>query len=134
MGGPTFKSSGSRISYVLLIEILGSLNKSIIGWRVKKDTRRDTLFYIILCIINWFCNTINKNLIGDLIYTCKIILPGISSRFSQPVHFYNLKPDNLLLSTSRFSGYNLAFLSGSNLQVQTWINIQVSPDNPTFHA
>ena len=27
---------------------------------------------------------------------------------------------------------NQTILSGSNLQVQTWINIQVSTDNPTF--
>ena len=35
-----------------------------------------------------------------------MIQPGIFSRFSQPVHFSRFKPDNLLLSTARFSGYN----------------------------
>ena len=29
------------------------------------------------------------------------------SRFSQPVYFSRFKPDNLLLSTTKFSGYNL---------------------------
>ena len=36
-----------------------------------------------------------------------MIQPGIFSRFSQPVYFSRFKPDNLLLSTARFSGYNL---------------------------
>ena len=36
-----------------------------------------------------------------------MIRPGIFSRFSQPVHFFRFKHDNLLLSTARFSGYNL---------------------------
>ena len=36
-----------------------------------------------------------------------MIQPGIFSRFSQPVHFSRFKPDNLLLGTARFSGYNL---------------------------
>ena len=84
--------------------------------------------------------------LGELIYTCKTVL--LESRlgsnlafFSGSVNLYifpGSKPDNLLLNTARFSGYNLGynltFLSGSNLQVQTWINIQVSPDNPTFQA
>ena len=44
---------------------------------------------------------------GELIYTCKMIQPGIFSRFSQPVHFPRFKPDNILLSTAKFSVYNL---------------------------
>jgi hypothetical protein len=44
--------------------------------------------------------------IGELIYTSKMIQPGVFSRFSQPVHIFRFKPDNLLLSTARFSGYN----------------------------
>ena len=31
---------------------------------------------------------------GELIYACKIIQPGIFSRFSQPVHFSRLSPEN----------------------------------------
>jgi hypothetical protein len=49
----------------------------------------------------------SMDIIGELIYTCKMIQPGIFSRFSQPVHFSRFKLDNLLLSTARFSGYNL---------------------------
>ena len=37
--------------------------------------------------------------------------PVIFSRFNQPVHFSRFKPDNLLLSTARLSGYNLAINS-----------------------
>ena len=36
-----------------------------------------------------------------------MVQPGIFSRFSQPVHFSRFKPENLLLSTARFTGYNL---------------------------
>ena len=36
-----------------------------------------------------------------------MIQPGIFSRFSQPAHFTRFKPDNLLLFTAKFSGYNL---------------------------
>jgi hypothetical protein len=43
----------------------------------------------------------------ELIYTCKMIQPGIVSSFSQPVYFSRFIPDNLLLSTARFPGYNL---------------------------
>ena len=86
---------------------------------------------------------------GELIYTCKIgflagsnlqvrIKPDIFSRFSQPEHFSRFKPANLLLNRARFAGnnlcYNLTFLAGLNLQVQTWINIQVSPDNPILQV
>ena len=82
---------------------------------------------------------------GELIYTCKIrflagsnlqvrIKPDIISRFSQPEHFSRFKPANLLLNRARFAGdnlcYNITFLAGLNIQVQTWINMQVSPDNP----
>ena len=87
--------------------------------------------------------------LGELIYTCKIgflagsnlqvrIKPDIFSRFSQPEHFSRFKPDYLLLNRARFSGdnlcYNLTFLAGLNLQVQTWINMQVSPDNPILQV
>jgi hypothetical protein len=44
---------------------------------------------------------------GEVIYTCKMIQPANVSRFRQPVHFSRFKPGNLLLSTARFSGYNL---------------------------
>ena len=46
-------------------------------------------------------------IIGELIYTCKMIQPRIFSRFSQLVHFSRFKLDNLLLSTAKLSGYNL---------------------------
>ena len=87
--------------------------------------------------------------LGELIYTCKIrflagsnlqvrIEPDIFSRFSQPEHFSRFKPDHLLLNRARFAGYNLCykltFLAGLNLQVQTWINLQVSPDNPILQV
>ena len=39
------------------------------------------------------------------------------SRFSQPVHFYRFKPDNLLLSAARFSDYNLEKCTG-------WLNLE----------
>ena len=86
---------------------------------------------------------------GELIYTCKMgflagsnlqvrIKPDIFSRFNQPEHFSRFKPDHLLLNRARFSGdnlcYNLTFLAGLNLQVQTWINMQVSPDNLILQA
>ena len=73
-------------------------------------------------------------LFGLLIYACKIaflagwnlqvrIKPDIFYRFSQPVHFSRFKPDHLLLNRARFLGdnlsYNLTFLAGLNLQVQT---------------
>ena len=45
---------------------------------------------------------------GELIYTCKMI---------QPVDFSRFKPDNLLLSTARFAGYNLEKYTG-------WLNLQ----------
>ena len=52
---------------------------------------------------------INLYLFNDPTWNC-------FSRFSQPVHFSRFKPDNLLLSTTRFSGYNL-----EKLQVDwTW--------------
>jgi hypothetical protein len=91
----------------------------------------------------------HKFSVGELIYTCKIgflagsnlqvwIKPDIFSRFSQPKHFFRFTPDILLLNTARFSGdnlcYNLTFLAGLNLQVQTWINMQASPDNPILQA
>ena len=47
-----------------------------------------------------------------IIYTCKMIQPVIFSRFSQPVYFSRFKPDKLLLSTARFSGYNLEKCTG----------------------
>ena len=50
------------------------------------------------------------------------------SRFSQPAHFFRFKPDHLLLNRARFSGDNDIF--GRFEQVQTCINMQVSPDNP----
>ena len=86
---------------------------------------------------------------GELIYTCKIgflaglnlkvrIKPDIFSKFSQLVHFSRFTPDHLLQNRARFSGdnlrYNMTFLAGLNLQVQTWINMQVSPDNPILQA
>ena len=86
-----------------------------------------------------------KALLGELIYACKIgfladlslqvrVKPDIFYRFSQPENFSRFKPDNILLNRARFSGYNLCysltFLAGLNLQVQTWINMQVSPYNP----
>ena len=49
---------------------------------------------------------------GELIYTCQMFQPGIFSRFSQPVHFSRFKPDNLLLSTAIFAGYNLEKYTG----------------------
>ena len=49
-----------------------------------------------------------------------MIQPGIFSRFSQPVHFSRFKPDNLLLSTARFSGYNLEKYTG-------WLNLEKVP-------
>jgi hypothetical protein len=36
-----------------------------------------------------------------------MIQPALFCRFSQPVHFSRFKPDNLLLGTARFAGYNL---------------------------
>jgi hypothetical protein len=87
--------------------------------------------------------------LGELIYTCKIgflagwnlqvrIKPDIFSRYSQPEHFFRFKSDHLLLNRARFAGdnlfYNLKFLAGLNLQVQTWINMQVSPDNSILQA
>ena len=90
-----------------------------------------------------------KQTFGDLIYACKIrflsvsnlrlkIKPAFFSRFSQPEHFFRFKPDHLLLNRARFTGYilcyYLTFLAGLNLQVQTWINMQVSPDNPILQA
>ena len=66
------------------------------------------------------------------------IKPVIFSRFSQPAHFFRFKPDHLLLNRARFAGdnlcHNLTFLAGLNLQVQTWINMQVSPDNPILQV
>ena len=38
-------------------------------------------------------------------------------RFRQPVHFSRFRPDNLLLSTARFAGYNLEKCTG-------WLNLQ----------
>ena len=46
-----------------------------------------------------------------------MIQPDIFSRFSQPVHFSMFKPDNLLLSTARFSCYNLEKCTG-------WLNLE----------
>ena len=54
---------------------------------------------------------------GKLIYICKMIQPGIFSKFSQPVHFSRFKPDNLLLSTTIFSGYNLE-------KYTDWLNLE----------
>ena len=45
------------------------------GWVQKLANFPDTLFVLTL---------------GELIYTCKIIQPGIFSRFSQPVYFSRL--------------------------------------------
>ena len=60
---------------------------------------------------SWICHLWLKIIpfqtFGELIYTCKMIQPGIFSRFSQPVNFSRFKPYNFLLSTARFSGYNL---------------------------
>ena len=96
-----------------------------------------------------FCTVNVKSTDGELIYTCKIgflagsnlqvrIKPDIFSRFSQPEHFSRFKLDHLLLNRARFSGdnlcYKLTFLAGLNLQVQTWITMQVSPDNPILQA
>ena len=102
---------------------------------------------------SWICHfwlkIIPFQTFGELIYTCKIrflagsnlqvrIKPDIFSRFSQPEHFSRFKPDHLLLNRARFSGdnlcYNLTFLAGLNLQVQTWINMQVSPENPILQV
>ena len=87
-----------------------------------------------------------KYLIFHLMYRiiCKMVTiqvrikPDIFYSFSQPGHFSRFKPDNLLPKTARFSdynlGYNLTFLLGMNLQVQTQVNIQVSSYNPTLQA
>ena len=57
----------------------------------------------------------------ELIYACKMIQQlVIFSRFSQPVHFSRFKPDNFLLSTARFSGYNLEKCTG-------WLNLERNP-------
>jgi hypothetical protein len=53
--------------------------------------------------MNWQHLDIFTDMYGELIYTCKMIQPGIFSRF---------KPDNLLLSTARFPGYNLEKYTG----------------------
>ena len=53
----------------------------------------------------------------------------------KPDIFLRFKPENLLLNTTRYNlSSNLKFFSGLIQQVQTWKNIQVSPDNPTFQA
>ena len=41
-----------------------------------------------------------------------MIQSGVFSRFSQPAHFSRFKPDDLLLSTARFTGYNLEKFRG----------------------
>ena len=83
----------------------------------------------VLHLLSWGRGTDDmfRSIIGELIYTCKMIQPGIFSRFSQPVHFSRFKPDNLLLSTARFSGYNLEKYTGClNLEkMPGWIILQV---------
>ena len=66
------------------------------------------------------CFSILEEIVGELIFTCKMIQPGIFSRFSQPLHFSTFKPDNLLLSTASFSGYNLEKYTG-------WLNLEKMP-------
>ena len=67
--------------------------------------------------------SILEEIVGELIYTCKMIQSGIFSRFSQPVHFSRFKPDNLLLSTSSFSGYNLEKYTGLlNLEINAMLD------------
>ena len=60
--------------------------------------------------------------LGELIYTCKMIQ---LSRFSQPVLFSRFKPDNLRLSTARFSGYNLEKCTG-------WLNLEKCQVGPFY--
>ena len=71
------------------------------------------------CILKPF-NECTPESFGELIYTCKMIQPGIFYRFSQPVHFSRFKPDNLLLSTARFPGLNLEKCTG-------WLNLEKTP-------
>ena len=72
---------------------------------------------------------------GELIYAWK---KDIFPRFSQPEFFPRFKPENLLLDTARFPGYNLGskltYFLGLFCQVQTWQNMQVSPANTTFQV
>ena len=64
-------------------------------------------------LTRYFYGTIFLNpALAELIYTCKMIQPVIFSRFNQPVYFSRFKPDNLLLSTARFSGNNLEKCTG----------------------
>ena len=53
---------------------------------------------LIAYVLPFIKHVVTKQTLGKLIYTCKIIQPGIFSRLSQPVHFSRFKPDNLLLS------------------------------------
>ena len=84
------------------ILITRALDKEFVNALVR--LRAKQFFSVIRLII--------KDSIGELIYTCKMIQPGIFSRFSQPVHFSRFKPDNLLLSTAGFPGYNLEKYAG----------------------
>ena len=81
-------------------------------------------FHPIQIWLEWWCGfnrpqfiwLTAKEYVGELIYTCKLFQPGIFSRFSKPAHFSRFKPDNLLLGTARFSGYNLEKYTG-------WLNL-----------
>ena len=128
------------------IETVVYVRKTVLTYTTRNKSRMSATQQCFLSIQSWISSRMS-NIFGELIYTCKMVLlksrlasnmsffPGLHS---QPVHFSRFKSANLLLSIARFSGYNLGynqtFLSGSNLQVQTWINIQVSPNNLIFQA
>ena len=46
-------------------------------------------------------------ILGEFIYICKMIKPGIFSRLSQPVHFSRFKSDNLLFRLQPGKMYRL---------------------------
>ena len=73
---------------------------------------------LIGVVENFRCNSISQSKICFVGSSYCII--GIFSRFSQLVHFSRFKPNNLLLSTARFTGYNLEKYTG-------WLNLEKIP-------
>ena len=83
--------------------------------RMRSRTRRFKCF-----VLNILCSKIKPLTFLKLIYTGKMIQPGIFFRFSQPVHFSRLYPENLAVLSRRLSGLNLEKCTG-------WLNLEKIP-------
>ena len=72
-------------------------------------------------------------LVGCTAFVLFLALPtSYSAKLGGMCHFNNLIA--IITNGELIYTCKMGFLAGSNLQVQTWIDMQVSPDNPILQV